>query len=345
MLIERVFMKKVIFGCMVLSLILLFPLMGVAQESELFRFSIVGSSDSYVDIKGVPGEPFSFSVGLFNPGNVARTNTIFLSDGYTADNGGTKILLPQEATRERTGRWMDFPESTVTLEPGEEKIIQITGVVPEDTNPGTHIAVLYLRSQEEQGQPSDPTKKGARFQINRVYSLSCAIVVRIQGEIGSEFQLGEHLGKKWVKDKDLVITFDVESTGNAYDYPDVSLEMFDEKNQSVYQVVKPLDIVYPQNAFQTDFLIPSDVYIAKRYAVLLTLRYGSEKEQYVSENYELDLSPKEVVMSRKASIKAEEMQKTYLVSDQTVLLFFAVCLVLILLIYLLLFRKRKKDKA
>lgn len=337
-------MKKVFIMCVVFSLILLCPLIGSAQESELLGFSVVGLNSSYVDIKGVPGEPFSFSVRLSNPGNVERTNTIFLSDSYTADNGGTKILLPEEATRSQTGKWMDFPQTDVTIKPGEEKIIQVTGVVPKDTEAGTHIAVLYLRSQEEQGQPSDATQKGARFQINRVYALSCAIVVRIEGEMGSSFQLGEHLNKKWVKDKDLVLTFDMESTGNAYDYPDVSLEMFDETNQSVYKTNKSLDIVYPRNSFLTDFLIPKGIYEAKRYTVLLTIQYGSQKELSVTAYYDLDLSPQEIAKANKATKQAEEREKTYLVSDQTVLLIFILCLTLILLIYLLFIRKKDKEK-
>lgn len=335
-------MKKVFLPWAILFLILLFPLTGAAKESELLQFSVVGSSNSYVDITGVPGEPFSFSIQLKNPGYEDRTNEIFISDGYTADNGGTKILLPEEATRENTGKWINFTRSEITLKPGEEKRMEFYGTVPLDAKPGTHIAVLYLRSEEEKGDLSDPTQKGARFQLNRVYSLSCAIVIRIEGEKKTEFLLGDQLDKKWVKDKDLVLTFDMENSGNVYDYPDVSIELFDETNRSVYKTTKSLDIVYPDNRIQTDFIIPKDLYSAERYNVSVTVNYGSKKGQSIQSLYELDLTSKEVAKANKVIKQTEEKQKTYLISEKTVMLFFVVCLILMLLLYLLFFRKKKQ---
>jgi uncharacterized membrane protein len=154
-------MKKVSFLLFLVFLCL--PLKARAFEPYLFHFQIQDSDKSYVDIECKPGESFRFSVVLTNRGTEVKENTLFISDGYTADNGGTKILTPKEATREAAGGWIRFSEERIALLPGEEKIIELEGRVPDDAMPGDHIAVLYLRSDEEEGTPGEEAKKGIRI--------------------------------------------------------------------------------------------------------------------------------------------------------------------------------------
>jgi hypothetical protein len=99
-------MKKVSFLLFLVFLCL--PLKARAFEPYLFHFQIQDSDKSYVDIECKPGESFRFSVVLTNRGTEVKENTLFISDGYTADNGGTKILTPKEATREAAGGWIRF---------------------------------------------------------------------------------------------------------------------------------------------------------------------------------------------------------------------------------------------
>lgn len=125
-------MKKVSFLLFLVFLCL--PLKARAFEPYLFHFQIQDSDKSYVDIECKPGESFRFSVVLTNRGTEVKENTLFISDGYTADNGGTKILTPKEATREAAGGWIRFSEERIALLPGEEKIIELEGRVPEEEN-------------------------------------------------------------------------------------------------------------------------------------------------------------------------------------------------------------------
>jgi hypothetical protein len=337
-------MKKVSFLLFLVFLCL--PLKARAFEPYLFHFQIQDSDKSYVDIECKPGESFRFSVVLTNRGTEVKENTLFISDGYTADNGGTKILTPKEATREAAGGWIRFSEERIALLPGEEKIIELEGRVPDDAMPGDHIAVLYLRSDEEEGTPGEEAKKGIRFQMNRVYALSCAVLIRVEGDADfcSFFQLKESFEKKWVKDRDLVLSFEIENTGNTFDYPEVSIEIFDMENRPVHKETKALDIVYPKNAFQTDFLVPDRLYKEESYKLLLTVSYGSQKKDTVQRQFTLNMTKKEAKQAQKIRQISEDMEKTYLISDRSAILFFAACFMLFISVFLIYYRRSKEKK-
>ncbi len=308
------------------------------NDTNLFAFSIIDTKESYVDISAKPGDIITFSVQLYNNGAKTKTNTLYISDSYTANNGGTMTLSPEEATRDGVGGWFQPDRTDITLEPGEKTVIEIIGRIPNDIESGTHIAVLYLRSQVFDGDNSDPNKKGASFKINHVYSLSSAIVIRLAGKDEHGFLIKNGYDKKWIKDKDLVLSFIISNIGNTYDYPKVVFEMYDNNDVLHYNTEQDLDIVYPNNLCNVIFAIPREKYINEKYKIRVTVKYNKNTSM-TNKYFDLNLTSSEISTAEKEIKKEEEAIKTYLISENSLYILLAGAFVLIILIYFLFYRK------
>ena len=349
-------MKKGIFAIlllfMMLPIMLLNPCPGFAESNEeidnaLFVYSIAGTSDSYVDLEATPGEEVSFSIVLKNSGTTRKTNSLFISDGYTGNNGGTMILMPEEAKREKAGSWFNISEEEVTLDPGEERVFDFIISVPKNITPGTHVAVIYVRSATVSGKESEESKEGASFKINTAYALSSAVIIRTGGETIYDFIIEDDMEQKWIKDKDLVLLFYIANTGNTYDYPKANILMYGSGGDLIYEAEKDLGIVYPENACQVNFLIPPEQYIDDTYKIVFSLDYAKEKTKSVLKEFTLDLTPEEVETAIEKIEKEEIKSETEPLLKTTIIigiLIGIVILVIVIAIIVVLRMRRRLTK-
>lgn len=278
------------------------------KDPMLFLYSIVGTTQTYVDLDAVPGEQAVFSIQLHNSGTTAKTNSLFISDGIVANNGGTMVLTPEQAIRERAGSWFNIVEEEVTLKPGEKKVFDFIIDVPIDADPGTHVAVIYLRSALNPGKISDTSSNGANFVINEAYSLSSDVILRVDGEINYGFSIIDKMEQDWIKNKNLTLFFSTKNTGNIYDRPKASLQILNDDEKLVYEAEKKIDIVYPGNQCKIDFLIPAEYYMAAKYNVLFSLDYGKDPVKNVQREFTWDLSLQEVVDAKTKIVRDENRQ-------------------------------------
>ncbi len=273
-------------------------------------------------------------------GQQKKTNTLFISDGYTGNNGGTKVLTPEEATYEKTGSWFNLRNEDVTLDPGEDRIFDFVLTIPQNTTPGTHVAVIYLRSAIVQGEESQESNKGTSFVINEAYSLSSAVIIRIGDETTYDFAIQDKIEEKWIKNKDYVISFYITNTGNTYSYPKAYLSMYDHEDNLVYKTEKEIDIVYPDNTCRIDFLIPPEYYIQDTYRVVLSLEFGKEDIKNISAEFGLTLDPEEINTALDELAKEEQIENnTKVLTDETlhiiIIIVFAFIIIIIFFIFLL----------
>lgn len=330
-------------------IILLSPSISFAKTNEdtsLFIYSIEGTTNTYVDLDATVGEEVSFSIVLYNSGTTRKTNTLFISDGHTANNGGTMVLTPEEATREKTGSWFNITEEEVTLDPGEKKVFDFVVSVPQNITSGTHVAVIYLRSPIVSGVESEANKKGSSFKINETYSLSSAVIIRVGEETIHNFIIQENMEEKWIKNRDKVLSFYIANTGNTYSYPNANISIYNN-DQLVYEVDEKLDIVYPDNTCRIDFLIPPDLYTQDTYNVILSLEYGKEEIKSISREFTLCLKSKEINTALKEIVKEEQKKYNGIILTEQLLhkIIISVFSVIIIVLLLTGFLRKKKTAS
>lgn len=340
-------MKIGIIFIVFMLIILLFPSISFAKTNEdtsLFIYSIKGTTNTYVDLDATAGEEVSFSIVLYNSGTTRKTNTLFISDGHTANNGGTMVLTPEEATREKTGSWLNITEEEVTLDPGEKKVFEFVVSVPQNIKSGTHVAVIYLKSPIVSGVESEANKKGSSFKINETYSLSSAVIIRVGEETIQNFIIEDNMEEKWVKNRDKVLSFYISNIGNTYSYPEANISIYNNEDKLVYDMEKSFDIVYPDNTCRIDFLIPPDLYKQDNYNVILSLAYGKEATMSISREFTLSLAPKEINTALKEIAKKERKDNDGIILTEQLLHKIIISVFSVIIIVLLLtgfFRKKK----
>lgn len=339
------------------------------KDPMLFLFSVVGTTQTYVDLDAIPGEKAVFSIQLYNSGTTTKTNSLFVSDGITSNNGGTMVLTPEQAMREKTGSWFNIVEEEVTLKPGEKKVFDFVVDVPTDATPGTHVAVIYLRSALNPGKISDTSSNGANFVINEAYSLSSDVIIRVDGEINYGFSIIDKMDQDWIKSKELTLFFSAVNTGNIYDRPKAKLQILNTDDKLVYEADKKIGIVYPGNECTIDFMIPEDKYMADKYKVIFSLEFGKESVETIQRKFVWDLSLQEVVDAKTKIVRDEDRlsatqcstdnntmftmsyqkDNEHAVMDNTVLIIYMAAIVVVLTVVIrvlvLLTRKKKRQRA
>lgn len=339
------------------------------NDPMLFLYSVVGTTQTYVDLDAVPGEQSTFSIQLHNSGTTTKTNSLFISDGITANNGGTMVLTSEQAKREKAGSWFNIVEEEVTLKPGEKKVFDFVVDVPKDAHPGTHVAVIYLRSGLNPGKISDPSSAGANFVINEAYSLSSDVILRIDGEVQYGFSIIDKMEQDWIKNKNLTLFFSAVNTGNIYDRPKANLQILNTDDKLVYEADKKIGIVYPGNECTIDFMIPEEKYMADKYKVHFSLAYGKDPVKNVQHEFVWDLSLQEVVDAKTKIVRDENRQSAmqcsvdnntmftmsyqkeneHAVMDNTVLIIYMAAIVIVLTVVIrilfLLTKKKKRQRA
>lgn len=301
-------MKKII-ALIIVLIVLLCSSVGLAADKKdpmLFLYSIQGTTKTYVDLEAEPGEQATFSIELYNSGTTTKTNYLFVSDGITANNGGTEVLTPELAVREKAGSWLNIQEEEVTLKPGEKKVFDFLVDVPKSTTPGTHVAVIYLRSGINPGVESEKNQNGVSFVINEAFSLSSAVIIRTGDTPEYSFLIEDRIEKQWIKDKDLTIFFNIINNGNIYDYPKAILQMYNEEDEVFYQAENEIGVVYPGNNCIINFVIPREQYLPDNYKIVLTLEYAKEPIKTVSREFVMGITEEEVDA---ANTKFEEIEE------------------------------------
>lgn len=120
-----------LFSIMVFSLFLL-PKSAYALTISPVRF----------EISGDPGQILEHEITLINEGSQTETYyTSYSNFEAQGESGSPSFVEPKEGL----GTWMDI-QGSVTLKPGEQKIIPFKVAIPKESQPGGNFAVIFFGS-------------------------------------------------------------------------------------------------------------------------------------------------------------------------------------------------------
>ncbi|QEO10788.1 DUF916 domain-containing protein [Protaetiibacter larvae] len=102
-----------------------------------------------------PGQTVQDYAAVVNTGSEPQDFTIIGTDAFNDENGDF-ALLPTDDAPELVGRWISFENGenriTVTLQPGEGRLIPFTLALPADATPGDHVGGIVASVFTAQGQ-------------------------------------------------------------------------------------------------------------------------------------------------------------------------------------------------
>jgi len=122
------------------------------------------------EISGDPGQTLIGEITLFNESEIAETFYSSFESFEARGEGGEPHFVP---TQKGLPTWMKT-ESTITLEPGETKIVPFSIEIPEDADPGGHFAVIFW---------SNVPPVEAEEQMIVATRIGILVLLRVSGEI------------------------------------------------------------------------------------------------------------------------------------------------------------------
>lgn len=169
--------EKIIYICF--SLLLCISVLDTTHAAINFTVTPIRYE---IDIN--PWESITQTASIRNNGNTTVTLPTTSSDFEARDVSGTpRIVRKSELVNpdQQLSTWITLSESSVTLNPWEEKTIEFTINVPEDATPGWHYgAVLFQNNNSE-------SSSDGNIAINVDYGV--ILLVEVSGEIDIDIDI------------------------------------------------------------------------------------------------------------------------------------------------------------
>jgi hypothetical protein len=142
------------------------------------------TAQGYFIFQTDPGSNESGTLRFTNP--TADTIGVDLTavDAITANNGGSAFAT-EDAELAAVGTWLQIDDPVVTLEPGEDQLIEFTVKVPKKVKPGQYLAGLaaaVAQPTDDQSTPVAPAENQAGASIDLRTRYVIGVEIDVAGE-------------------------------------------------------------------------------------------------------------------------------------------------------------------
>lgn len=128
-----------------------------------------------------PGQSISDEYFVQNTGSAPQAVTIYGTDAYNSENGDY-ALLDSGVPAQDVGTWVSFEDGSsalsLTLQPGESRVIGFTVNVPADASPGDHAGGIVVSALSDSGQ----------VKLDR--RIATRLYLRVEGDVQALMTIG-----------------------------------------------------------------------------------------------------------------------------------------------------------
>jgi hypothetical protein len=224
-------------------------------------------SQSYFVAVERPGQTYTNSVRIRNLGKQTGTALLYAVDATTGQTSGA-VYLDRSKPRRDVGAWVTLGTRSVTLAPGQSKIVSLAVRVPAGASAGDHLGGIVAENEAL----TSSSGKGA-LQIRIRHLTIAAMLVQVPGKARAGMQVtgvragGEH-GYQYV----YVL---LENTGALATKPTGKLLISDASGKQVASRDLALDTFLAGTAIDYPVLLPSQALSPGSYTAHVDLRYGA----------------------------------------------------------------------
>jgi hypothetical protein len=225
------------------------------------------ASQSYFIAVERPGQTYTNSFRIRNLGKQTGTALLYAVDATTGQTSGA-VYLDGTKPRRDVGAWVTLGVRSVTLAPGQSRIVPITVHVPAGARPGDHLGGIVAENEAL----TSSSGKGA-LQIRIRHLTIAAVEVQIPGkaaarvEVGGVRAGGEH-GYQYVY-------VHLTNSGALTTKPTGSLQVFDASGKQVASRDLKLDTFLPGTAIDYPVLLLQQALNPGSYTGKVELTYSA----------------------------------------------------------------------
>ena len=199
-----------------------------------------------------PGSALVDEAKVINDGTAPIQLDLYVADARTAINGGTSFANTS-VTSSEAASWVTVDANRVSLQPGEQQIVEFTIDVPAETSPGQYIAGLVVQPNADEVKAADG--EGTEFGAKVVHRVGIAVVIEVPGPAVVDLSFSD-LKIRDVDDEGTTLSYAVVNTGSVMVQGSGTFTITDPDGGEVAAIAFEMDTVLPGD--DGLFLLPYD---------------------------------------------------------------------------------------
>lgn len=224
-----------------------------------------------------PGDTFSSSVTVTNPGPATQVFTVSVEDISNITGGGQPVFATSSEPEYGVSDWVTLGQSTLTIPGFGSKQAMFTITVPHDATPGGHYGAIFVTYGATR---PDFTGTGIGYQVGSLIDL------RVAGTADEEAAVRSFSTDKGLyQGPQVTFTTDVADLGNVILRPRGPIDITNMFGQKVGTVVMndSGDAIFPGS--DRDFTVSwtGTGFMFGRFDAVMSLTYGDDVQKTVSE--------------------------------------------------------------
>ncbi len=174
---------------LVAALVAMSPAATALASGPTFALKPVAPTETgYFVFKGQPGQTVHGAVRVLNVGDEAGRTSLYPVDATTGQTSGAVYRSRQEPRRD-VGAWIKLAKGTVSLAPGQSRVVSFSVQVPAGAAAGQHLGGIVAQRATGRAKPASSAKEGNGFKV-RIQELSVlAVQVNVPGAERAQMSL------------------------------------------------------------------------------------------------------------------------------------------------------------
>jgi hypothetical protein len=248
----------------------------------------VPATASYFIFPSTRGKTVSSEVRVTNAGDAAGTAYLYPVDATTGQTSGT-VYRSRQNPRRDVGRWLKLSAASVSLAPGESKVVSFAFAIPPNARPGEHVGgIVAENARVRTGAKAAGSRGKGGFQINIRELTIVGVEVQLPGGkpklAVSHVKAGGQTGHQ-------AILLGLANSGGLLLKPRGRVRVKDTRGHTVKRAALSLDTLIPATKIDYPVYVPGKPLRPAKYKVTIDLAYAGKK-LHVTKT--LDISKKNV---------------------------------------------------
>lgn len=228
-------------------------------------------SRAYFIFNSTPGTHIKNAIRVTNTGTTAGHVLLYGTDATTGATSGA-VYLGHLSKSKDVGAWINLATSSLTLAPGQSRIISFEVIVPKTVRPGQHLGGIAMEVAPV-AVPTPPVQQKGHMQINTHIITIVAVEVNLPGiPIEALSATGIQAGGA---NNYQTVLLNLHNTGTVMLKSSGTLQLFDSHGVPLQTMPLKLDTFLPATSINYPVSLKQSLG-AGTYKAVLTLAYGSK---------------------------------------------------------------------
>jgi hypothetical protein len=223
-----------------------------------------------------PGDHFSTSITVFNPGTTAKQFTVGVQDISGVKDTGEPIFTTSTVPQYGVSSWVTLGSAYINVPAGGSVVVPFTINVPQNAGPGGHYGAIFISSGQTR-----PLLNGSGIG----YEVGSLIELRIAGNATEQAEIKEFsTDKSLYQSPSVTFTAAIANEGNVLIQPRGPIDISNMFGQKVATVIlnDPGSSIFPGDQRSFSATWSGNGFAFGQFSAVMTLNYGETSNKTIT---------------------------------------------------------------